>query len=387
MAPERRRGWLARVLLTAVATAGLAAGALAVEEKPPRPPTGERALACRARVGDFVRSVRARGTLRAARVTLITAQLSDHYVVELVPRGASVAAGDVIARLDTEGIEEEILNTRGEIVAARSALAAAEAAFERTKLEVGTGIEELEAQLAVARAKLQYEQARPLPEEERIAEAMLKRAEARLEYARYWRELTRLLFEEDLASQQDVRRAEFDHHTARIELARAEKAHEETLKGASREDLEEAEVEVDELRVELQEARETREQRTNKARAKVEEAQNTLDKLQTTLSELEEDLEKATVRAEHDGAVFSHGESTVQVGDPVWKGKAIADLADTSALVLSCKVRECDSQLVEEGQAARVHLLSMPGRPIEGEVVSVAGTLSEDDANPDMRHR
>jgi hypothetical protein len=34
-----------------------------------------------------------------------------------------------------------------------------------------------------------------------------------------------------------------------------------------------------------------------------------------------------------------------------------------------------------------VHLLSMPGRPIEGEVVSVAGTLSEDDANPDMRHR
>ncbi len=141
-----------------------------------------------------------------------------------------------------------------------------------------------------------------------------------------------------------------------------------------------------EARLCLAEAQETRDQRIQKARAELEAAGNRLESLRRRLSELEEDLGKTVLRAQHAGALFSHGNGKFSVGYPVYRGQIVADLADTSSLLLEARVRECDSQLVKEGQKVVVHLLSLLEEPLTGTVAEVGTSLTEDQSNSEVRY-
>jgi multidrug resistance efflux pump len=379
-------------MLTALAIAALSAVALTVYGSVPDraagelPARGRHAPVCRVRSTDFVRTARAKGQLQAETVSTIATEVSHHFITWRLPEGAQVEKGDPVLKLDRGGLEEDILEVKGQIVAAEAAVSAAEGSFERTKVEIEAGIEELEAKLAVAEARMEYEQGKPLPERRRAAEAAARKATARLTYAEYWRDMMLRMLEEDLVGRREVRRAELDCHTATVEVRRTEKALAETLKGASREDLGSAQVALDEARLSLKEARGTRDQRIEKARAEAEAARNQLATHQRRLSQLREDLEKTTLRAAHAGAVFSHGDRKFSVGDPVWRGQVVADLADISSLVMRARVRECDSQLVKEGQTVTVHLLSPMEEPVSGTVSEVGTSLTEEEGSPEVRY-
>jgi multidrug efflux pump subunit AcrA (membrane-fusion protein) len=364
------------LLVAGLGLAMLGGGAATAPPDAGRP--GRAPLVCQAELRDFVQEVRATGKLRAEKVTRITCALSDHFITDIVPEGGKVKKGEPVVELDRSGIEEQIMDAKDEIVAAEAALAAAQAACERTKLDIGVGIEELEAKLEVAQARLKLEESKPLPERQRVAEARVKEAEAKCSYAQYWLQIAQELFDDGVLSQQDTRLAELDRDTATIALQQSKSALAETMKGAKAEDLDAAKAALTEAQVSLQEARETKEQRIKRADADVQVAENSLEQCRKRLAQLEEDLAKTRILAEHDGAVFSHEDRRFNVGDPSWQGLVLADLADTKALVLDAIVRECDSQLVKVGQAATVYLLPMGGRPVRGTVAKVASALTDD---------
>ncbi|MCK4284192.1 MAG: efflux RND transporter periplasmic adaptor subunit [Candidatus Brocadiae bacterium] len=373
--------WVAALCALLVLTAaGIASGG---GQDPP--PVGGL-IVVQARFAEFRRTVRVPGALQPEEKTRITSKLSGVPILKLLPEGTAVRAGDVIVELDTADIEENILTVKEDIVTAEANLTAAQIAFERAKAEIEEDTAELEAKLAVAQARFDLEQSRPLPGPLAVARAQLDRAKAGCQYAEYWLASTRELFEEGALSRKDVRAAELAHHSAVLDQQHAQRTLNEIAGGAQPEDLGSARAELTEARVSYEQAAQSKEDRVKTAEASVKSAENALDALRRRLSELEDDLENTQITAPHDGVVFAHAGRQLDIGYPTWPGLVLAELADTSSLVLHGRVREADSRLVVVDQPARVRLLAHPDRAVPGTVTKVAETLSEDEDSPGVRY-
>ncbi len=347
------------------------------------PATG-RPLLWQAKVGEFVHKVRAIGSLRAGELTGVTSPLSGLLITARAPEGAAVRQGDLIFQLDRSELEEQVLQTRTDLVPAEASLAAANAGLKKTKLATEEAVREAEAKLRVAEARLALQEQKPLPADRAIAEADLEEATARFTYADYWFETTRELFAEGVVSQSDLDLAVLSQHTAASDMRHAQKVLAETLKGAEPADLEEARAALAEAQMAVQVARETGPKRLLQATAAVESEGRKVQQLRDKLTQLQADLEKTEIRAEHDGTLFAHEGERVDVGDQTWRGLILADLARPSSLIFHVRVRECDSRLVEEGQPAAIFLIAMPRRPLEGVVTKVGKVLAEGEETPGM---
>ena len=383
----RARCWWRKALLPVVlAAASMALLAATGRQGGTGGPAAGRPLLCQARVGEFVHTVRAAGSLRAGELTGITSPLSGLLITARVPEGALVRQGDLIFQLDRSGLEEQVLQTRTDSVPAKATLAAARAGLERTKMATEGALRETEAKLRVAEARLALQEQKPLPADRTIAEAELREATARFTYADYWLGTTRQLLEEGVTSQRDLDLAVLSQRTAGAAMRHAQKILAETLKGPEPADLDAARAALAEARMAVQVAREAGQERLQQATAAVQSAAHKLDQLQNKLVQLQEDLGKTEIRAEHDGTLFAHEGRRVSIGDRTWRGLTLADLARPSSLIFHVRVRECDSRLVEEGQPATIFLLSMPRRPFAGAVTKVGKALAEDSDAPGMSY-
>ncbi len=343
-------------------------------------------LAWRVERGDFAPVVQATGELRAAVVTPVLSPLSGHALLYLAPEGATLKAGDVIARLDTEELEDSLLDTEGSIASARAALAAAQVSLSKTKAELAANLKELEAQLRVAEAKAALEESKPLPEDRRAAEARAAAADAQAGYATSYLENTQQLFAEGVVSGQDVAEARRADSDARLQRDSAHESLAELLKGAEHAALETARAGREQARLSLQEARDSVDKQTAQAESAVKSAQNQLDALERTKAQTQKDIEAATVRAPHDGVVFSPEGRKTELGDTTSRGEPLRDLADTASVYFAARVRESDSPKVSVGQPVEVTLPADPGHPLSGEVSKVGTALTEDENVPSMRY-
>jgi len=355
----------------------------AVGVQPQQPAGGP--LASQARLRDFEHVVQCVGDLRAAEATQITSPLSGPVITYMAPEGAAVKAGDVIVRLDPTSLESQVEDVVGEINTAEAELAAAEAASERTKWGIGANIENLEADLTVAEARLAMVEGRPFAEDLASAQAALDEASARCAYAERWREISRILFDDGVLSQRELREAELAHYTAALEQQKTRGLLDLVQEGAGQEDLDAARAELAGVRASLEEARGSSEGRARQAEVAVASAREDLERLRAKLAGLREDLAGTRIEAPHDGTVFAPGGRRAALGEGARRGRALVQLADTSTLLFSARARECDSQLIEAGQSARVCLLSLPRQPLEGTVVSVGSALVEEEGVPGMR--
>jgi HlyD family secretion protein len=96
-------------------------------------------------------------------------------------------------------------------------------------------------------------------------------------------------------------------------------------------------------------------------------------------------LESLTLRAPLDGVVAlqnhwqPQGSPTpFKPGDRAWPGAAIAQLPDSSSLMISARVEEAERGQLKEGQTATVRLDALPDRSFDGHVDTISPTASLD---------
>ena len=335
---------------------------------------------------DFACTVEATGELRADAVTEVLSPLSGRVLLYLAPEGSSVRAGDVIARLDAEDLEDSLLDTEGQIAAARADLAAAQASLEETKADLAENLKDLEAQLRVATAKEDLEESKPLPEERKAAEADAAEADAEAAFQEFWLESTHQLYAEGAASGQDVEAARNADAQARLKRENAHRALAELLKGARRSALETAKAQQEQARLSLEAARGTVDKQAAQDQTWVSAVQDELNSLEAARSRMQKEIDAAIVRAPQDGVVFAHPGHALEVGYTVNQGVPLRELADAESVYFAARVREPDSPLVRQGQPAEVKLLSAPGSPLRGTVSRVGKALTEDDHAPGVRY-
>lgn len=249
----------------------------------------------------------------------VAPELSGRLAAMLVDEGDTVAAGQVIARLESD-------DYRARVIAAEARLRLAEA--ERLRLQNGAR-----------------------PQERREASAQAEQAEASLAHARIEVERSRRLFEAGVIARDQLDRAERDYRVATARQAETAE-HLATVDADARaDDLARAEANVAVARAALVEARAV--------------------------------FDKTIVRAPIGGVVLRRhkqaGES-VAVDSP---GAAVVTIADTTSLRVRVDVDERDVAAVYVGQRAWVTADAYGPTRFTGRVIRVGSMLGRKNVRTD----
>ena len=348
------------------------------------------------------------GVVEATEVD-VSAQVGGLLTAVEAQEGASVAAGDEIARIETEDLEAQLRQAQGAVQAAegdlarsRATRAGTRAARETARLayERATELKGRRAGAAAqhegavaardqAKARLDLVRAGTREEEIRQARAAAESAEAEWENARLELERREMLLAQGAISQQqvDFQRAAEKGSRGRMEAARARL--EEALAGARTEEERQAEAALAQAEANVlagRRALETAEelytdklelkQRLDLAEAEEQAAQEAtaaaagqLESARGALAAAEKRLRDAVVTAPLDARVLLR---IREPGETVGSGQPIVRLADLDHMWLRVYLPETEIDRVKLGQKAEVTIDGAPGRTFAGEVTEIA---------------
>lgn len=291
-------------------------------------------------------------------------RLSDLAVEE----GDPVHRGDVIARLDTDELEEQHARAAAALAAARSGLRQLEAAIALRREQVSGEIMRAEAEVDRAVATLAELEAGARPQELEVAAAAV--ASASGEFARAESDWERA---QTLYADEDISTAQFDEARSRYEVAAARLAEARERRnlveeGPRQEDIDSASAEVNRARANLRLA--------EAGRLEVTRMQEEIEGRRAEVRLSEADLAIAGTRLS-DAEVVSPIDGVVLVkaaeaGEIMSPGSPVVTLGDLAHPWLRAYVNETDLGRLELGAAVPVRTDSFPGKVYEGRLSFIA---------------
>lgn len=285
----------------------------------------------------FVEVLIESGTIAAGRMALYGAPLGSlpATIVELVPEGTAVEAGNLLVRLDTTPLEPVLARERAALARAEADLRADR---ESRRLEARTEqLQLLEAEAALAEAERDVERARTVVDDARpmLAEGFITRPE----FDRAGQALLRAEDQRRIAAARRELRASAVPADAGRDVAGASPGASSAL--------------VDEIRLRIQ--------------------------------ALEHQIALSTILADAPGLVvyrelfFGSERRKPQVGDEALPNQPLLAVPDASTLNVDTRVREIDLHRVASSQRVTVRVDAYPDLAIEGRI-DVVGALAAADA-------
>lgn len=338
-------------------------------------------------------TVRKDGELQAVNsVEVVSLVEGGTTIVELVPEGTFVNAGDVIARLDSSSIERELQETELELQAAQAELINAQEQLEIEKDKVEADISAAQVELTLAEMDLrQYEQG-VYPQLEENARTAVEMAEIDLRNAEEELLQTQQLFAKNFVTGADVKKRELAVIQARNKLDEAQTDYDVLTEYTHPKDLTSKRNDLAQKQSAL-----VRTQRQGKAsisqrEADVKERELRLMNRQERLDFDRAQFEACTIRAPLAGlVVYGSAESRresdqIAEGSQVRERQTIVRLPDTNKMKAVVKVNESRVGMITPGQKATLSLTAS-SRPITGTVtnISVVADSGQRWFNPDVR--
>lgn len=301
-------------------------------------------------------SIRLSGNVEATEVQ-VAFRIPGRVVARAVDEGETVAAGQVVATLDSRELEREVGIRSAELAAATAA---------RDELLAGSRRQEVaRAQAAAdgASARLRDLEAGARAQEIASADAAVARADA--ERIKQEREFARAhaLFGRGAISRQALESAQAANDVARARLDEARQALLLVREGPRPEQVAQARAAVAEAGQSLSLVREgARRETVAQARARVDQAREALGLARTRLSE-------AVVRSPLSGVVLS---KNAEPGDVLAAGTPVVTVAALDNVWVRAYVDETDLGRVRHGQPVTVTADTYPGRSYPGRIAFIA---------------
>jgi HlyD family secretion protein len=393
--------------------------------------TPEEQIPVVARAGN---RVVAEGVVEPARSSDLSFKMGGEVAQVDMQTGDRVAAGDLLARLDTAEMELALRSAEQDLVAQQAALdqllrGASDKAVARTDKEIADQV--AQAEIALRAKELQLEKARldDPATDVAAAEARIKQLEAQLAQVRandpssqvasaqvglerakialddtqdeYNKALDRPWEDQEIrdAWAKQLEQRQLDYRLAQAQLDGAQKArwaHSLSLNGLEAQ-IEEAETQLDRAQV-AQEmypiTLETLVADIDAARANLEALRSTdnplrdepleeqisqatvgVRKAEIAVAQIEKQMEDAELRAPFSGTA---SDTDVKVGDQVSPGQVVAVLATLDQLqVRTTDLTELDVGRISVGNTAKVSVDALPDEKFDG-VVSEIGLQGQD---------
>jgi HlyD family secretion protein len=337
--------------------------------------------------GTFTETLVTRGTVTAARMNLYGSTIAglQAKILEIVPEGRAVNAGDVLVRFDAAPFQAAV---------EREAAAVAQAEAELVRAEADLRLEQMrgETDLAAARAQIGFAEAAFA--NERDGRGPLAVAEADAAASEAARQADRAA-----AAVDDLKSLLANGFATRAELDRAQQNLQEALDRRRVAALKlqalktfEQPAALEKSRAEVSTARKTLTGTLDAAQARIAQrraiaalAGSRLEDARRRLAAARDHLERTIVRAETGGLVvyrelfFGTEKRKPQPGDEVWPNQPLVAIPDPNQLLVETRVRETDLQGVDARARVTVAVDAFPSVSLNGQVAFV-GALAQEDA-------
>lgn len=275
----------------------------------------------------------------------------------LASEGEWVKTGQLVARLETTELSQEVALGRAELRAAKAALA---------ELEAGSRPEEVaqaDASARKAAAWLEELLAGSRPEETAAQEAAVRGARAEAERLLAESRRQQKLHQQDFVSAQDYDAARTAYETAKERLQETEERLKLVREGPRKE-------QIDQARAALAEAKEKFALVRNGPRLEtIEQARARLEQARQSLALTETHLGYATLTSPLTGVVLSEH---VEAGEYVAAGSPVVTVGDIENVWVRAYINETDLGRIKIGQRARVTADTYPGKAYPGKVSFIA---------------
>ena len=282
------------------------------------------------KVGKFTISFHEIGNLDAEKSVSVNSE-SSGKIISIIADGKMVAAGDVIAELDTTDLEREVRNQKLAYENALADVDRAEAEFELLKKSNKTDFEQADAQLK---------------------------------------------FDEN------------EHQLAKDDLAKKERLAAEKLIPGSQVDqakgvVRSKQLAVDKGKAQLELKTKEIESKENQKKADIKNVEFKAEMAKISLDEAERRTEKATIKAPAAGLVVitndwtGDGRRKLQEGDTVRPRQSICQLPDLSNMTVKVSVGESDAPKVHVDMPVLLRLEAIPDKIFHGTVKDISSLATE----------
>jgi len=308
------------------------------------------------RRGDDAGGIRISGNIEATTVE-VSFRIPGRIAERAVDEGMTVAAGQLVARLDNADLVDEVRLREAELSGADAAL---------RELTAGARPQEIaraEAEVRRAEAQLADLLAGARPQEIESARAAVERARADAEKARKDHERTEALLARQLISPQENDAARAAGEMAAARRKEAEEALALALAGPRKDQVDQARAAVAGAKENLSLIKEgVRKEAIDQARARKQQSGEGLALARTRLSH-------AAVRSPLAGIVLS---KNAEPGEYVAAGTPVVTIADLQEVWLRGYIAETDLGRVKPGQRAVLTTDSHPGKRYEGRITFIS---------------
>jgi len=299
-------------------------------------------------MGDFVHDITERGNVESASNVDIRCEVESRgsqgtMILELIDEGTYVKPGDVLCKLDSSSLEQELVQQQ--IICNTS-----EAAVIQAQNNYDTAVIAKEEYLNGT----YVEKEQGLAGNIFVAEENMRRAEQTLAY-------TQKLFARGYVTDLAVEADEFAVHDAKVKLKQAETERMVLQEYTKKKMLKQLEADI----------------KTTRAKLESEEHSHKLD--EEKLQDITAQIEKCTVVApEYGQVVYANvtdrrggSEIIIEEGGNVRERQVIFRLPDPNRMQVKAKINEASVSQVDEGMAAGIRLDAFPDLELKGEVEKV----------------
>lgn len=331
------------------------------------------------------------GTFESTRMTEIALSpeaWSDLTVVETVAHGALVKKGDVLVKLKTDDLKDQIREL--ELARPGDELALKIAEEEFAALESSTPLQLKAAREAKTRAEqdLVYYEKVTKPQSIDSAHWVVKSSEFSLEYNQEELDQLRKMYAaDDLTEETEeiiVKRAEYSVESSKRSLESTRRRSERSLTTTIPREHADQRQQLEQQIINWKKAESTLPETLKKARLDLAAQRRGLDKSAEKLSELKSDLAAMTITAPHDGVAYygaatrgkwlttANIEKKLRPSGKLMPHEVILTVVQTSPLQIRTAVGEAQLPNLEIGQSAQVTPTSNPEAKLDAKLKTLS---------------
>jgi HlyD family secretion protein len=287
----------------------------------------------------------------------VSFKIPGRVEARLVDEGELVKEGQLVARLESADLVQEVALRKADAQNAQAALEELLAGYRKEDIAQG------EAAAQQAQSRLEELLAGSRPQEIAAAQATVERAKAETERAKADAARYAALVKKDEVSEQQYDTVRTTYETALARQKEAEEQYKLVKEGPRKEQIEQA-------RAALAQANERfRLLRNGPRKEDIEQARARLALSKAALAEAEARLSYTVVNSPLSGVVLS---KNVEPGEYVSPGTPVVTVADLDNIWVRAYINETDLGRVKVGQRARVTTDSYPHKVYDGRLAFVA---------------
>ncbi len=322
------------------------------------------------------------GEIVTGEDTVIGAKQPGKIVAVYVKEGDSVAAGSMIASLDTSQIVSQLRQAQAQVGQAQAGMSQAISALAQARRSASVGptttssaIRSAEAQVRSAKAQLQKALNGARPEERRQAESTVASAKSNLDTAERELERVRVLVTEGALAGNRLDQQTNLVENARTQYQNAQEALNLIRAGARQEDISSARETVRQAEEGLQGARSQKaldpllQDQVRGAEASVQASRSQLDAARAQVSLVQQNMADMQIRAPFAGKIYG---KPAQTGSVVGAGSQVARLIGGGGVYFNGQVPATVVDKIRQGMPVEVNIDGLPGRSYSGSVETIS---------------